>query len=593
MSRALQQWLCAAALLVAMVAFGGGIRGTKQQTEAAHAEQRQDRRYRDGKDATAVRVLPGAGPQLNVATGVLTTASGHPITTTRASTKYCQTGGSIDPNQLIASGNAVGNADWNISGSVTATLNAAHGVDGTPTASSVTFTASTSDFIYAHATSAQLTTYTFSVYLWTATGTQTLRLSRTNRASWGPATVSPTLTVTTTPTRYAMSFTTLAGELATDVLIGGEGHTPFAPSAGTVYIWGAKVNLGATAQPFVTPPLVALGNNVPCVEANGLLVEDQATNLALWSQRLDRNPWTIQEESAGTVLTTGATTEAFAPDGTYTATKVVYPASTGAGQANYVSQYVGLSAGTYAFSVYVRGAGTQTFYVALFDGTNPATFATVALTTTWQRVALTLSASTAIYILIGSDTRIGVGGEPPMAAQTVYLWQGQLEAGTVATSPIPTDSSTADRAGDLITIDYSPALKLSKTPSLSVDFIARSPDTLPVMLGVYNGSTDARFLDLNPGVELYMPNGAEDPSVATATTITPGTKYHGVGYLNGTTIFASDTATATATISQAIPPSTTFSTISLGAVGWAITPGASVNGWVSNICVSGHPFGCQ
>jgi hypothetical protein len=153
---------------------------------------------------------------------------------------------------LVSHSVAMATSPWATGGAASAVNNSAVAPDGTTTATAITITAGTpgAQVWTQNVTTVALTTYTFSVWLWVASGTFSLRLGRTNGASWATAAVSPTLVVTTTPTRYSLTYTALAAETASGLTIGSENKTPFSASTGTFYAWGAGLNLGSYAAPY-------------------------------------------------------------------------------------------------------------------------------------------------------------------------------------------------------------------------------------------------------------------------------------------------------------------------------------------------------
>jgi len=124
-------------------------------------------------------------------------------------------------------------------------------ISGLLTAEHVVLDGSTSAVYQRLSSLSASTTYTASAWVWTDTGTLDYRISRTNTLVWGSATVSGTLTATTTPTRVSLTYTTDVGEDRSDINFGGEGKTPWSSGSGNLIVWGFQHETGAIMTPFI------------------------------------------------------------------------------------------------------------------------------------------------------------------------------------------------------------------------------------------------------------------------------------------------------------------------------------------------------
>ena len=306
------------------------------------------------------------------------------------------------------------NAAWikqNAGTTFTLTDNFTTAPNGTTTACKYTWTAMDSSGKYFSVYSSVANNIgdlpiTFSVYIKGAVGGEKLYLYANGYESL------QLVTLTTEWVRYSITFDTANSPIY--CYIGGEygaaGMTTL--PAGTAYIYGAQLNIGATAKPYF-PTTDRL--NVPRLTyQNGgggcpsLLLEKQSTNYALWSEAFTNAVWT-------TYFGTTTDNETISPDGTQNASKVVM----GSGNAAVIRQSIGglTNGGTYTFSLYIKQGSGVTAFLDMCDTT-----ATVNITPTseWVRYTYTANWST-------TNNFIDIELRGTSGSAYCYIWGAQLE----------------------------------------------------------------------------------------------------------------------------------------------------------------------
>ena len=184
--------------------------------------------------------------------------------------------------------------------------------------------------------------------------------------------------------------------------------------------------------------LQTASDNIPRVEydasgnVKGLLIEEARTNLVTFSEDFTGSGWAV---SNGT-KTTGVND----PFGGTTAMTLTATSANG-----QVLRSIGGSAGTgtnYTGSFYIRRR-TGSGVVSLFNP-NGGGITAITITSEWQRYSVT-GAGAAATNFVG--VRLNTSGDE------VDIAYGQLEAGSFATSYIPTSGATATRSADICSID--------------------------------------------------------------------------------------------------------------------------------------------
>ena len=244
-------------------------------------------------------------------------------------------------------------------------------------------------------------------------------------------------------------------------------------------------------------------------DSNGaLLLEPQRTNLIPYSEDFTNASWVKLGAGTGDapIITENY---AISPEGVQNATRVQLDLNGGTGSSANQSLFyddLGSKTGDYTRSVYIKSLTTDT---DLYFGGTLNDFELITATTEWQRFDFksTLFASS-LYATIGLR---GTTGSSDSADILIYGFQ--VEAGSYATSYIPTQGATATRVAEVcinenLNVDYSGDYTLyleHETLSLteynqfqfrqetSISYIFRVGNSLNIGAGLYTAANTIGF----------------------------------------------------------------------------------------------------
>lgn len=318
--------------------------------------------------------------------------------------------------------------------------------------------------------------YTFSMFVRRVTGTGNVNLIIAD--SGGTALFTTTMSLTSDWQRFTVSGAPAVGSISCRVVASVSGDA--------IEIWGAQLEQRDAVTAYTPTTTQPITNYIPVLltapagqarfdfnpvtrTPNGLLVEEQRTNLVLRSEEFDNAAWT-KTNATVTVNTI------VAPNGTLTADELVSTASSGNHLTRQDTSTV-LSNVTSTGSIYVKAGTINIISLALIDATtttnvcqaffNLSTGQTANVTNAgdgsgasanitavgnnWYRCSLSGKPSTAgnntrfVVYLSQSTSSTGFAGT---TNDYVYIWGAQLEAGAFPTSYIPTVASSVTRNAD-------------------------------------------------------------------------------------------------------------------------------------------------
>jgi hypothetical protein len=300
-----------------------------------------------------------------------------------------------------------------------------------------------------------------------------------------------------------------------------------AANAGTnVYVYGAQIETGDIATDYIatTTAAVSVGpvSGLPRLDYLGstcprLLLEPQRTNLVTYSEQFDNAYWS---KDLGVSV---AANVAISPDGYTNADRISY---TSAGASIY-RIVLGIST-AHQFSVYLKAEGAN---IGKQINLESSTNINVTLTGEWQR-----------FVTTSNDGVVAIKRLLVGQADAVLVWGAQLEAGTYATSYIPTLGASVTRVADAASKTSASAL-IGQTEGtifweFAVDVSAAAGHES--IINIDNGSFGNTIYIIKStagtiGAEMYV--GGVAQASYTSSVQAAGTHKAAIGYANNNTAF--------------------------------------------------------
>jgi hypothetical protein len=248
------------------------------------------------------------------------------------------------------------------------------------------------------------------------------------------------------------------------------------------------------------------------LNCKGLLIEESRQNLFTYSADLTDASW----DFTGTARTANA---GVAPDNTNTATRVQFSAN------SFLFKNGVPAAGTnFTISVWVKSYSGTAQTIRLFGNGVTTLSSNISVNASWQRVTFTFTFSAATS---GFTTASGQTAD-------VLMWGAQLEAGSFATSYIPTTSAAVTRNADVATItgsnfsDFWQANKGGTTAQVIPSTVSGISPLVQYDDGTANEIIALRGNTTNP--ELYIVDGGATQAQLDAGTIVANTAYSLTGW---------------------------------------------------------------
>ena len=511
------------------------------------------------------------------------------------------------PANLLTFSEQFDNAAWLKQAGGTAsvpvvTANAGTAPDGTETADRVQMTLNGGTTVSDAANVSQAAAYPAgsilqSIWLRSNTGlNQTVYLVIGNTQPAGGL-----VTVTPTWQRFAVTQSVAtAGSSNSGIRLRGT----FTGDTADILVWGAQLEpVTYQTTPSTYNPTTTAAYYGPrfdydpvTLAPKGLLIEEQRTNLLTYSQDFTNATWTKSLSAmAGTFTTapdgtnTGAkwrednTTNQHAIYATPSLTAVAYTETWYLKAAERTKVQVSLATAGLAYGASViadLSAGTLSA-VTNAGGHTGATATIISAGNGWYRVSLTITATAATYypaltMVTGTNTTNYLGD----GTSGIFIWGAQVEAGSFATSYIPTVASTVTRSADVATMtgtNFSSWYNQTEgTIVASVDTVAPTGSTILSFQDGAGASTNRQQMNVYTTCTATVVGGVTQSNMGINTSAAVNLAY---AYKANDFAASANGGTVATDTSGTVPTTLAYATLGK----WDYGTAASLNGHIRQI----------
>ena len=463
---------------------------------------------------------------------------------------------------------------WAIQNGASLLLNNSIAPDGTTTASLLTFNGQYSSMVQG-ASLVSGATYTLSFWAKTNTNTNLLTVYVDS-----PNIQIDTYTPTSSWVRYSFTFTSSVNAVRGIYPAQDRNTSGF----GSIYIWGAQLEQRSSATAYTPTTTAAITNYIPQLmtapagvarfdcdpitrNSLGLLIEESRVNLLTYSSNMATAPW----GPANLVLTQSTI---ISPDGTLNGITFTRLTTTSAEAPSRYSSAQVVSA-PYTVSVYAKvGTTNNSLYIRNLAIDSTVSTGLVKFNLTAGTIDLTLGSTytgKAFITAVGNGWyRCSISGTTPAtivnnlvdigvtssgtlggtAGDYLFAWGAQLEAGSFATSYIPTVASTVTRAADAASMtgtNFSSWWNVSQS-TFVVEFDKPNLTNVGTLIGVYGGVITAQMEVTSNAIgsnllAFFQPSGTLSNAIGSSSlssnkfAVSFGANlfspYDGIGAING------------------------------------------------------------
>ena len=476
---------------------------------------------------------------------------------------------STTPKNLLGFTQEFDNAAWTKT-NATVTANAVYAPDGTLTADKLVENTAASTAHYVDFSSTSLvptgSVVTASVYLkagernWINLNLGTAQSAYFNLATGTVGTTVGTLIGTSITSvgngwwRCSITATTAASTGRLSVYIATANGTLSYTGDGTsgIYVWGAQLSDSASLDPYVYNPAAAAASaayygprfdyDPVTLAAKGLLIEEARTNLVTYSAQFDDAAWS----KFNATVTANATT---APDGTSAADTLVETATTNF----HFIQNAYTTTGALSFSVFLKENTRRFGGIHINDGAargcsidlrtgtlgtpyGGATASVVNYGNGWFRLTVTATAGAAGNVVVYVSDSNALASYAGNGTSGIFIYGAQLEAGSFATSYIPTVASQVTRSADVATM-IGDNFRSWYNQNEGTFVFGFTPDSTVAnntrVANISQGDATGRVVDVNSDGTSWLSYNGSGNSVIGSAAVTSATRSIAAAYKTG------------------------------------------------------------